>query len=84
MALYASVMYPKNHYLRSISVMQVCSILLISLSTLLTLAKGCCLDVDWLTEDIFASCGADGQIQITRLDSAAPIRTLTLVHLLPL
>ncbi|KZT74970.1 WD40 repeat-like protein [Daedalea quercina L-15889] len=38
--------------------------------------KDCCLDVDWLTEDIFASCGADGKIQIMSLAHARPPKTL--------
>ncbi|EPT01568.1 hypothetical protein FOMPIDRAFT_1036248 [Fomitopsis schrenkii] len=37
--------------------------------------KDCCLDVDWLTEDIFASCGADGKIQIMSLAHARPPKT---------
>lgn len=36
-----------------------------------------CLDVEWISEDIFASCGADGKIQIMRLGTATPIKTLT-------
>ncbi|KAI0931269.1 hypothetical protein AcW1_001282 [Taiwanofungus camphoratus] len=38
--------------------------------------KDCCLDVDWLTEDIFASCGADGKIQIMSLQSTRPPKAL--------
>ncbi|KAH9937343.1 WD40 repeat-like protein [Fomitopsis serialis] len=37
--------------------------------------KDCCLDVDWLTDDIFASCGADGKIQIMSLAHARPPKT---------
>ena len=36
----------------------------------------CCLDVEWLSEDIFASAGADAKIQIMRLGTEDPIRTL--------
>ncbi|OCH96413.1 WD40 repeat-like protein [Obba rivulosa] len=36
----------------------------------------CCLDVDWLTEEYFASCGADGRIQIMNLDMPSPVKTL--------
>ncbi|KZT02500.1 WD40 repeat-like protein [Laetiporus sulphureus 93-53] len=38
--------------------------------------KDCCLDVDWLTDDIFASCGADGKIQIMSLEHSRPPKTL--------
>ncbi|OBZ68595.1 F-box-like/WD repeat-containing protein TBL1XR1 [Grifola frondosa] len=39
--------------------------------------KDCCLDVDWLTETMFASCGADGKIQIINLENSQPLKTLT-------
>ncbi|KAH8099279.1 WD40 repeat-like protein [Cristinia sonorae] len=39
--------------------------------------KECCLDVDWISEDIFASCGADAQINIWKLDSLTAVRTLS-------
>lgn len=35
-----------------------------------------CLDVEWITEDAFASCGADGKIQLMRLGSSTPFKTL--------
>jgi len=35
----------------------------------------CCLDVDWITEDTFASCGADRRIQVLNVDGNSPLRT---------
>ncbi|KAH6916628.1 WD40 repeat-like protein [Coprinopsis sp. MPI-PUGE-AT-0042] len=35
----------------------------------------CCLDVDWLTEDTFASCGADKRINVMKLGIEEPIKT---------
>ncbi|KAG5716340.1 F-box-like/WD repeat-containing protein TBL1XR1 [Termitomyces sp. T112] len=36
----------------------------------------CCLDVDWLDEDTFATCGADRLIHILRVNESAPFKTL--------
>lgn len=36
-----------------------------------------CLDAEWISDEIFASCGADGLIKIMKLGSPKPIRTLT-------
>jgi transducin (beta)-like 1 len=36
----------------------------------------CCLDVDWIDENIFASCGADQLIHVMKLEESKPIRTL--------
>ncbi|KAH9950912.1 WD40 repeat-like protein [Amylocystis lapponica] len=38
--------------------------------------KDRCFDVDWITEDIFASCGADGVIRILSLESSTRSKTL--------
>ncbi|KAH8110643.1 WD40 repeat-like protein [Phellopilus nigrolimitatus] len=35
----------------------------------------CCLDVDWLDDDTFASCGADKCIHIMRIGIPNPLRT---------
>ncbi|KAI0347683.1 WD40 repeat-like protein [Trametopsis cervina] len=35
-----------------------------------------CLDVEWISDDVFASCGADGKIQVMRLGTMTPIKTL--------
>lgn len=35
----------------------------------------CCLDVDWLTDDTFASCGADKRIYIMKLGQKEPIKS---------
>ncbi|KAG6897965.1 hypothetical protein C0992_008355 [Termitomyces sp. T32_za158] len=36
----------------------------------------CCLDVDWLDEETFATCGADRLINIMRIDESVPFKTL--------
>ncbi|KAH7923908.1 WD40 repeat-like protein [Leucogyrophana mollusca] len=38
--------------------------------------EGCCLDVDWLDESTFASCGADRLVHILSLNGTKPIQTL--------
>ncbi|KAK7680552.1 hypothetical protein QCA50_016333 [Cerrena zonata] len=35
-----------------------------------------CLDIEWLAEDLFASCGADGKIHIMRIQQMTPLKTL--------
>lgn len=44
----------------------------------------CCLDVDWLSDTLFASCSADTSIHIMQIDKAEPIKTLKCVMVLPL
>ncbi|KAJ6601264.1 WD40 repeat-like protein [Mycena vulgaris] len=39
--------------------------------------KDCCLDVDWLSDTIFASCSADQLIHIMEIGKKEPIKTLT-------
>jgi transducin (beta)-like 1 len=39
----------------------------------------CCLDIDWLDDNTFASCGADSIIHIMKVDDSKPIRTLSYV-----
>ncbi|KAF9055898.1 WD40-repeat-containing domain protein [Panaeolus papilionaceus] len=39
--------------------------------------QDCCLDVEWLTEDVFATAGADANIFIMHVDRDVPIRTFT-------
>jgi transducin (beta)-like 1 len=41
----------------------------------------CCLDVDWLDDNTFASCGADSIIHIMKVDESKPIRTLVYVSI---
>lgn len=36
----------------------------------------CCLDVEWLSDEIFASAGADQRIFIMRVDEDEPIKML--------
>ncbi|KAI0094185.1 WD40-repeat-containing domain protein [Irpex rosettiformis] len=36
-----------------------------------------CLDAEWITDEIFASCGADGKIQVMQLGSPKPIKAFT-------
>ena len=35
----------------------------------------CCLDVDWMDDGTFASCGADGLIRLVRLGQETPLIT---------
>lgn len=37
----------------------------------------CCLDVEWLSEDTFVSCGVDSKIYVVKLDSDSPVETLS-------
>lgn len=37
----------------------------------------CCLDVDWLNDTTFATCGADQVIHVMRIDVDDPIKTFT-------
>jgi transducin (beta)-like 1 len=39
----------------------------------------CCLDIDWLNDNTFATCGADQIINIMRVDVDDPIKTFTYV-----
>jgi len=39
----------------------------------------CCLDVDWLDDTTFASCSADMNIHIMKVNESKPIKTLTYV-----
>lgn len=43
------------------------------------LSLDCCLDVVWLSEETFASCGADGTINIQKTNTTTPIKTYKLV-----
>lgn len=36
-----------------------------------------CLDIAWITEEMFASCGADGKIHFLRMNQTNPLKTLT-------
>lgn len=36
----------------------------------------CCLDVEWIDDETFASAGADMRIYIMRIDADEPIKTL--------
>ncbi|KAF8665417.1 hypothetical protein AX16_000436 [Volvariella volvacea WC 439] len=37
----------------------------------------CCLDVDWLNDVIFVTCGTDTHIQILSVDEVEPLKTLS-------
>jgi transducin (beta)-like 1 len=39
----------------------------------------CCLDVDWLDDNTFASCGADTMIHIMKIHEGKPVKTLAYV-----
>ena len=43
---------------------------------------GICLDLDWLDEELFASCSADKVIHALSVNHPEPIAVLTLVLLL--
>jgi hypothetical protein len=43
------------------------------------MALDCCLDVEWLDDSTFASCGADSNIHILNVHDAAPLKTLMYV-----
>lgn len=45
------------------------------------MSSGCCLDVEWLSDDVFMSCGVDSKIQIMKLSSLSPVETLRFVDL---
>ncbi|KAG5639567.1 hypothetical protein H0H81_012238 [Sphagnurus paluster] len=47
----------------------------LSTGVLITLPD-CCLDVEWLTDEIFATCGADQNIFIMSVDDLQPIKSL--------
>lgn len=52
------------------------------MSFLIFVGADCCLDVEWLSEDTFASAGADMRIFIMQVDKDDPIKTLKSVSLL--
>ncbi|KAI3622741.1 WD40 repeat-like protein [Moniliophthora roreri] len=37
--------------------------------------KDCCLDVDWINDNVFASCGADRYIHVYGIHEASPLKT---------
>ena len=43
---------------------------------------GICLDLDWLDEELFASCSADKVIHVLSVNHTEPIAVLTLVPVL--
>ena len=45
---------------------------------------GICLDLDWLDEELFASCSADKVIHVLSVNHPEPIAVLTLVLVLPI
>ena len=42
---------------------------------------GICLDLDWLDEELFASCSADKVIHVLSINHAEPIAILTWVSI---
>jgi hypothetical protein len=44
---------------------------------------GICLDLDWLDDELFASCSADKVIHVLSVNHAEPIAVLTLVPVSP-
>lgn len=47
--------------------------------TSLCACTDCCLDVDWIDDETFVSCGADKLINIMRVGDIKPMKTLTCV-----
>ncbi|KAG5219946.1 F-box/WD repeat-containing protein [Salix suchowensis] len=43
----------------------------------LTLSADCCLDIDWIDDETFTSCGADNLVYVMRVGQSQPIRTLS-------
>ena len=43
---------------------------------MLTSGLDCCLDVEWLTEDLFATAGADQRLFIHSVNDPGPVRML--------
>ncbi|KAF7328816.1 F-box-like/WD repeat-containing protein TBL1Y [Mycena venus] len=39
--------------------------------------KGCCLDIDWISDTLFASCSADQLIYIMQIGNTEPVKTLS-------
>lgn len=37
----------------------------------------CCLDIDWIDDETFTSCGADKLVHIMKVGQPQPIRTLS-------
>ena len=54
----------------------------LSCSYLNSFGIGICLDLDWLDEELFASCSADKVIQVLSVNHPEPIAVLTLVLVL--
>ena len=48
-------------------------------SQVICVYTGCCLDVDWLDDTTFATCGADKKINIMRVDCTLPIKAFMYV-----
>ena len=65
--------------INSIDVTKVIQIRRLLAICLCSIKTDCCLDVTWLDESMFASCGADSLIQIMHLNESKPIKTLSFV-----
>ena len=76
MGLSAFGTYQPRCYMLSTGFMKVSNRLFGSNPHLILSGAEPCLDVEWISEEVFASCGADGKIQIMRLGNATPLRTL--------
>ena len=49
------------------------------LLSILTRFADCCLDVEWLSEDGFATAGSDARIQVMQIGRNTPVKTLRYV-----
>lgn len=66
--LHKQYKYHSGHYLSS----NAFELILIQISD-------CCLDVDWINETMFATCGADHKIYICKIDETQAVATLAYV-----
>lgn len=70
-------MFRKSDYNGNIIVIQVRRVLSQRLVIIIYARLDCCLDVAWLDDWTFASCGADSQIYIMQVDGGESIKTLS-------
>ena len=77
MEQHACGMSRRNDYTGNIVVIQVRKESSQHLVVMIYARLDCCLDVDWLDDWTFASCGADSQIYIMQVDGGETLKTLS-------